>query len=125
MLQLNNQMQDVDDVSKVVVLWKGRCLMLQKSNNQWELPGGHLNLGETYKQGAIREVMEETGIKITKLKTIVKQKRFRLFVCMPRVIKVTLSDEHVDYKWVNKRDFYKLNLTKSTLINIKSIANQI
>lgn len=125
MLQLNIDMQDVDDVSKVIILWSKRCLVLQKNNKEWELPGGHLNLGETYKQGAIREVREETGIKLGKLKTIIKQKQFRMFVSPAKVIKVKLSDEHINYKWVNRREFIKLKLTKSTLINLKSILNWI
>lgn len=125
MLQLNIGMQDVDDVSKVIILWSKRCLVLQKNNMEWELPGGHLNLGETYKQGAIREVREETGMKIGKLKTIIKQKQFRMFISHAKVIKVKLSDEHISYKWVNRKEFIKLKLTKSTLINLKSILNWI
>lgn len=125
MLQLNIGMQDVDDVSKVIILWSKRCLVLQKNNMEWELPGGHLNLGETYKQGAIREVREETGMKLGKLKTIIKQKQFRMFISHAKVIKVKLSDEHISYKWVNRKEFIKLKLTKSTLINLKSILNWI
>ena len=69
---------DTDNVSKVVMLWKNKCLFLQKDDKTWELPGGHLNVGEKFKTGAIREVFEETGIKLTKLKLILKQKDFRL-----------------------------------------------
>ena len=30
----------------------------------WVLPGGHIELGETFEQSVIREIFEETGIKI-------------------------------------------------------------
>lgn len=33
----------------------------------WNGPGGKVDLGETPEEGAIREVWEETGIKITKI----------------------------------------------------------
>jgi 8-oxo-dGTP diphosphatase len=32
----------------------------------WTMPGGKLNFGETFEDGACREVLEETGIKIDK-----------------------------------------------------------
>lgn len=31
----------------------------------WTMPGGKLNFGETLKAAAVREILEETGIKIT------------------------------------------------------------
>lgn len=34
------------------------------SAGEWSLPGGKLEWGETFEQGAIREVKEETGIAI-------------------------------------------------------------
>jgi 8-oxo-dGTP diphosphatase len=34
------------------------------NEDQWAIPGGRLHLGETLQQGAEREVMEETGVKI-------------------------------------------------------------
>ncbi len=34
------------------------------NENQWAIPGGRLQLGETLQQGAEREILEETGIHI-------------------------------------------------------------
>jgi ADP-ribose pyrophosphatase YjhB (NUDIX family) len=36
----------------------------------YSIPGGHLELGESFEQGAIREIAEETGLKITDPKVI-------------------------------------------------------
>jgi len=113
---------DTNKVAKVIMMWKNRCLMLERINGDgWELPGGHLNIGETFSQGAKREVMEETKIKISKLKTILKQTDFHLFVATPKILKVVLSDEHKSYKWVNKRQFLKLKHSKGTKINMVAI----
>lgn len=36
----------------------------------WTMPGGKLNFGETFEQGAKREVLEETGISLNKVDVI-------------------------------------------------------
>ena len=36
----------------------------------WTMPGGKLDFGETFEQGAKRETMEETGIKLNKVDVI-------------------------------------------------------
>jgi len=36
----------------------------------WTMPGGKLEYGESFEEGAIRELMEETGIKLKSLKVI-------------------------------------------------------
>jgi 8-oxo-dGTP diphosphatase len=36
----------------------------------WTMPGGKLHFGESFEEGATREVMEETGIKLKSLKVI-------------------------------------------------------
>lgn len=118
--------KDIKSVAKVVIKWKNMCLFLKRAgDNTWELPGGHLEAGETFKQGAKREVEEETNIKLSKLKLLRKQKDFCLFTATPKVIKVILSDEHVDYAWVTKKAVGKLKLSQATYKNIKLILNSI
>lgn len=52
-----------------VIIWRdGKFLMGKRRNshghNTWSVPGGHLDFGETYVEGAIRESLEETGMHI-------------------------------------------------------------
>jgi len=60
-----------------VLLWRDRQLLLGKridkhnnsgQNSCWQFPGGHLEQEETVIECAAREVMEETGLEIKRLR---------------------------------------------------------
>ena len=45
---------------------QGRVLLQKRADNGfWALPGGMIDIGESVEQGAIREVLEETGLHVT------------------------------------------------------------
>jgi 8-oxo-dGTP pyrophosphatase MutT (NUDIX family) len=53
----------VPSVNVVVVNDAGEILLIRRSDNDnWALPGGAIDLGESVAQAAIRETREETGI---------------------------------------------------------------
>lgn len=51
-----------------MVLYRNMILLIKRKYdpgaNLWSIPGGHLKLGETCKEGAVREFQEETTIKV-------------------------------------------------------------
>ena len=58
-----------------VVIVKGReVLMIRRGQaprkGEWSIPGGTQELGETVRETAVREIMEETGLTIANLRLI-------------------------------------------------------
>ena len=53
--------------------------VLKDKDNNWVLPKGHLKKNETYIEAAIREVFEETNIKLNKENLICKIGEFNYF----------------------------------------------
>lgn len=53
----------VPSVNAIVVNDAGQILLIKRSDNDnWSLPGGAIELGESMSQAAMRETKEETGI---------------------------------------------------------------
>lgn len=47
---------------KAVIFWRGRVPLLMNERNEWELPGGKLELGESPHNCVMREIKEELSI---------------------------------------------------------------
>ncbi|MDE2038169.1 MAG: NUDIX domain-containing protein [Patescibacteria group bacterium] len=57
----------------IVVNDEGKILVGKRKGSharKYSIPGGHLEMGETFEQGAVREMKEETGIDISDPKVI-------------------------------------------------------
>ena len=50
---------------KAVVAWRGRLPLLRNERDEWELPGGKLDLGEQPAQCLAREIEEELAWDVT------------------------------------------------------------
>lgn len=93
-------------------------LIVKRSNNDdkfpnmWEFPGGHIENNELLLDGLKRELLEEIGFDYNGIPIIkhyydeFDDEGYNLEIdflieASKENIKVKLSDEHSDYKWVN------------------------
>jgi ADP-ribose pyrophosphatase YjhB (NUDIX family) len=55
----------VPSANVVVSNNSGEILMIRRSDNDnWALPGGAMDLGESMPEAAVRETLEETGVRV-------------------------------------------------------------
>lgn len=78
----------------------------------WESAGGKVEEGETLEDALIREVYEETGLKVIPEKLLYasldehSEQRliFIVYLCLTDEETITLSDEHTEIRWVDKTE---------------------
>jgi 8-oxo-dGTP diphosphatase len=110
---------------KMILLDKnGRCLLLKRSMSskgnpgKWDLPGGKIDLGETFDQALLREVMEETGLNADVIgvagtsysESPTHKIIYLILEGLAEPGDVQLSDEHEEYAWVHPRELPQMDL---------------
>lgn len=112
---------DTKKVSKVFCMRGNSILLLHSTYLQkWHLPGGHIQQGETFEAGLVREVEEETGLKLTYFHRI-RNLHTNISLYIGRLSKgvITLSSEHDKYIWVPLDKAAQLNVCKFTFRDIR------
>jgi 8-oxo-dGTP diphosphatase len=123
---------------KALIVQDNKLLILKNTfDYKWEIPGGILEIGEPIEEGLKREVAEETALEISIQKPVdvwdFKVDNFKLkddrvfdvrligigFKCEVVGGKISLSDEHGDFRWVSKdeRNKYQLASNSEKIIN--------
>jgi 8-oxo-dGTP diphosphatase len=95
----------------------GRVLLLQRPTGTWDPPAGRLSTGETFEEGAVRELYEETGLLVAPqriLATWVGEAPSGnllaavTYIGRARDQEVHLSHEHLGYRWVTLDEWLAL-----------------
>ena len=108
-----------------VLIKDGKVLLIQRAaepdRGMWSIPGGLIENGETAEEAAIREVLEETTLKVDKVEFVdgvtkvvyddkeKVQYHFTIFDFKSEFFKgeVKASDDALDAKWVKFEDVPK------------------
>ena len=132
----------VPSVNVVVTNDHGEILLIRRTDNDnWALPGGAIDLGESVTQAAIRETHEETGItcEITGLIGIysdpkhlihytsndeVRQEFSIVLTAHPTGGTPTPSDESREVHWVALADVTALQMDRSMRLRIDHYADR-
>lgn len=95
----------------------GRMLLLQRPTGTWEPPAGRLGGGESFEEGAVRELYEETGLLVAPERILAtwvgpapsgKLLAAVTYVGRTSDGEVRLSDEHLGYRWVTLDEWLEL-----------------
>ena len=108
---------------------EGKVFLMKshKWKNKFNIPGGHVELGEKMEDALKREIKEETGLDIYDLKFLYspefifgddfwKKKHFisHDFTCKTDSENVVLSNEGQEYFWVYPEEALKMDLCSFT-----------
>jgi ADP-ribose pyrophosphatase YjhB (NUDIX family) len=115
-----------------IIIEDGRVLLIKRGKapllGEWSIPGGMLELGETLRQGAERETLEETGLTVRAtdllgvFDRIVPDETKRTlyhyvlidFLCQKLSGDVSAAADASDARWFSVEEFAKLSLPEDT-----------
>lgn len=117
---------------------RNEALMIRthKWSNKWGIPGGKIKFGETSEAALRREILEETGLKVSNIEFVIaqdcihsrefyKDAHFVLLNYTARAVaknpNVVLNEEGREYKWLPLPAAKKLNLNRPTKILIDAV----
>lgn len=121
--------------AKGVLFVNGGAVLLNSPERGWELPGGHLEPGETPEQALVREIAEELGIVVSVerplhnyLLELVPGRTIFYVTYSCRVVgpfEPRLSEEHDEYRICPIADLPKLQLPQEIRESIERAADAV
>ena len=124
-MSLDGSIGDIPCVGAIVLDSQGRLLMVQRANppaqGQWSIPGGRVEPGESAVDAIVREVREETNLRVRVLREVGKVTRdapaggryvIRDFLAeVVEVAPLVAGDDALDARFVHRDDFPSLTVT--------------
>jgi 8-oxo-dGTP diphosphatase len=116
--------------TKAFIIHNGKVLCLRESTSysdaanvgSFDLVGGRLKPGERFDEALAREIFEETGLQVTigkpffvnEWRPVVRDEQWQIvgifFECFADTDKVTLSNDHAEYIWIDPQDYKTITI---------------
>jgi 8-oxo-dGTP diphosphatase len=129
---------------KALISHNGKILLLQESTKyvegtqagKFDVVGGRITPGEKFEEGLIREIFEETGLKVKIGKPFfvneswptikgVKCQIIRVFFeAFSQSEKVTLGEDHENYVWLEPKDYNKVEIIENLIPVFEAYLNR-
>ena len=115
---------------KGVVIRGGKVILVRNERDEWELPGGKLELSESPEQCLAREVAEELGL-VIEPESILDSWTYTIvpgvhvlvlaYGCLESSLgEAVLSDEHKELRWFPLAEIDTLNMPEGYKASIRS-----
>ena len=122
------------EAGRVALIKRGKAPLL----GEWSIPGGMLELGETVRQGAEREALEETGLVVRAMELLgvfdrvvlddVKRRQYHYVLIDFRCERISgdlrAAGDAADARWVTLEEMNKLRLPEDTAAVIRLGASE-
>ena len=110
-MEQENKPVDSRQVAKVVLInAEGKVLFLKRTDyvekyaGEWDLPGGHLHIGERLEKGLRRETREETGLSMGPVEKVKELENIIFFKAKYVDGDIKLSKEHSSFAFRDVKD---------------------
>ena len=90
----------IDDNKRVLFL--KRSGYVDKFAGEWDLPGGHVQVGEDMMAGLKREIKEETTLDVGECTFVDKLENIEFFTCLYTNKPIKISHEHTGFRFFSK-----------------------
>lgn len=121
--------------TKAFIVHGGKVLLLRESTEykdgvhagEFDVAGGRIKPGQRFDESLIREVHEETGLSVeigkpffvNEWRPVVRGQQWQVvgifFECFTDSDKVTLSQDHKEYIWINPEDHKKYDIIDTNI----------
>lgn len=117
----------------IIINAEGKILVLREAatygdgtqRGRYHAPGGRVEIGESIEDALMREVSEETGMKVTigmpfrvgewrpVIKGVPNQIFGIFFICKPESTDISLGTEHDHYEWVGASELENIDIMEA------------
>lgn len=132
----------IKPAAAVAVVNDNRVLLVRRrDNSKWTLPGGTLEYGESLPQCAVRELAEETNLKVEITDILgtytspnvliaysdgeVRQEFTIVYISRTADTEVRIDSESTDYQWVSVEQLDELELADSQRLRLEDLQSYL